>query len=433
MRQLFKNVGLLLLSMALVFTALGILLQNYMQSPGFIEKISQSFSEFLDGELEVESAEINLLRGVALNEVSVSPSESSSEPFLQVDGAYLNYNLLGLFTRKLQLDMIRLRKPVLTFAQTREGTWWFPKTKATERAEFDTGLLTFEIILDDFALNNGQILIVQKAGTVLLESNGIGVEGTLLANERGISAEGNLTLNQLLFGSYFEITGIRGNLIYKNEVLTIPNLTGKTYEGTASGTIKIDLRIGDPEFSLAFNLADLNLAKLISAVYEGSSPLQGRLSTVCQLEGTFEQPEKIHGTGTLKVENGRLADLDFFKDLNELFREKELPEARFTDISGSYKIANKILTVYNLEAVGEEIQLTASGTVTAKGEINFDMRLTLTPKMANLLPTEIAERWNLRDDGTRTITFNLFGSLSKPRSNFREKLDMEPATPPPSP
>ena len=77
------------------------------------------------------------------------------------------------------------------------------------------------------------------------------------------------------------------------------------------------------------------------------------------------------------------------------------------------------------------VQLTASGTVAASGEINFDTRLTLNQTMAAFLPPENAERWNLRDDGSRSITFKLTGSLAEPESNFREKLQMDqtPALP----
>jgi len=89
MGKLFKNLGLLLLSAAIVLTALGILVQSYMQSREFIEKISQSFSDSIDGTVSVKSADINLLRGFSLEQVLVLSGDQPPLPFLSVEHSVL--------------------------------------------------------------------------------------------------------------------------------------------------------------------------------------------------------------------------------------------------------------------------------------------------------------------------------------------------------
>lgn len=422
MGNLFKNLGLLFLSTAIVLTALGILVQNYMQSREFIEKISQSFSETTGGSIEVESLNINLLRGGSLNEVQVLSDRPSPQPFLTVEKSLLTYNPLALFMKKLELNSIVLEQPTLSFTQASNGSWWFPRAGKKTRPVLDTGFMAFEIVLKDFSLKDGNVTAVRKAGETVLQAEGIDIEGSLKASEVGIESSGNLSIDSTRLGNHFTIHEMSSPFNYQDEVLTIPRLTGSAYGGNAAGSIEIDLRVGGPEFSIALNLENLDVAEVISDFQGKNQWLDGKLTTLCRIEGRFEAPELLQGTGTLKINEGTLSGFGFLKELAQLFPDQSFPETRFDTITGNYKIAEKILTIYDLEAVSADVQLTGTGTIDVSRELNIEMRLSLSETFTDLMKPETAAQFSKRNDGFSTITFTLSGTLDQPNSNLMQKL-----------
>jgi|GEM_PF-868358 len=423
MGKLFKNLGLLLLSAAIVLTALGILVQSYMQSREFIEKISQSFSDSIDGTVSVKSADINLLRGFSLEQVLVLSGDQPPLPFLSVEHSVLTYNPFSLFLKKLELTSIQLEHPKLSFTQAPDGNWWLPRPEADTTPVVDTGLLAFEMILKDIALNNGIVTVTRKDGAVVLDAHDISIDGSLKASELGIESSGELAIANTRMGKHFTIRNMKSPVTYKDEVLTIPSLTGTAYGGTATGSIEIDLRIGGPEFSITLNLGKLDLAQLITDFQGQSQWLDGKLTTTCEVTGRLEDPELLQGTGTMQITEGTLSGFAFLKELVQLFPDQKFPETSFENITGNYKIAEKKLTIYNLEAVSGNVQLTGTGTISIKRELNLDMRLSLSPEFTALLSPETAAKFNQREDEFSTITFTVTGTLDEPESNLIEKLN----------
>ncbi len=422
MGKLFKNLGLLLLSTAIVLTALGILVQNYMQSREFIEKISSNFSDSIGGEVSVDSAQINLLRGISLHQVLIRSGDEQPHDFLSVELALMKYNPLALLMKKVELTAIQLESPRLSFSQSQDGNWWLPRPEDGTLPVLDTGLLAFQVILQDLSLNQGAVTVTRKDGAVVLRAENIDIEGTLKSSELGTEASGALTIEKTRMGKHFMIQNMQSPIEYKDEVLKIPTLTGNAYDGTATGSIEIDLRIGGPEFMIALNLDQLNLAQLIKDFQGQSQWLDGKLTTSCRINGRFEAPELLQGTGTLMITEGTLSGFAFLKELSQLFPDQKFPETNFDSITGNYKIAEKKLTIYNLEAVSKDVQLTGAGTISVNRELNIDMRLSLSPEFTALLEPETAAQFNLRDDQFSTITFSLAGTLDEPKSNLIEKL-----------
>lgn len=422
MGKLFKNLGLLLLSTAIVLTALGILVQNYMQSREFIEKISQSFSDSIGGNASVKSADINLLRGFSLEQVLIESSGETPEPFLAVERSILTYNPLALFLKKLELTSIQLEKPSLSFIQASDGNWWLPHPEEDITPVLDTGLLAFQLLLKDLSLNDGIITVTNKNDSVILNAENIGIDGSLKASELGIEATGELAITKTRMGKYFIINEMESQIHYKDQVLSLPSLTGTAYDGKAAGSIEIDLRLGEPEFTIALNLEKLDLAQLITDFQGQSQWLDGNLTTQCRIEGRFEAPELLQGTGTLEITEGTLSGLVFLKELGQLFPNQTFPETNFDSITGNYKIAEKKMTIYNLEAVSENVELTGTGTISINRELNIDMRLSLSPEFTAMMNPEISSQFNLRNDDFSTITFTVAGTLDEPKSNLIEKL-----------
>ncbi|MEM1158100.1 MAG: AsmA-like C-terminal region-containing protein [Verrucomicrobiota bacterium] len=398
-----------------------------MQSDEFIEKICQSFSDSIGGTVSVESAEINLLRGFSIDHVSILSGNDPPQQFIAIEHSVLAYNPFAMFLKKLELTKIQLEEPELFLTQSAAGNWWLPRPAANATPVLDTGLLAFEMILKDIVLSNGVATVTRKDGAVVLYANDINIEGSLKASEVGIESSGDLAITNTRLGRHFTIRNMTSPVTYKDEVLTIPGLNGTAYGGTAAGSIEIDLRIGGPEFAITLNLEQLDVAELIADFQAKSQWLDGKLTTTCRVEGQFEDPELLQGTGTMKITEGTLSGFAFIKELALLFPNQNFPETSFESITGNYKIAEKRLTIYDLEAVSPNVQLTGTGTVSAHRELNLDMRLSLSPDLTNLLEPGTAAKFNQREDKFSTITFTVTGTLDEPVSNLIEKLNQNAA------
>jgi len=421
MRKLLKNMGLLLLSLAIVLTLLGNAIQNYMQSREFIEKISDSVGEFLLADIQVEKTTIRLLKGISIRGISINPPEVSESPFLKITAINAEYRPSVLPARRLEFTKIQLAEPVLRFRQLETGDWWLPSPTSGDGPALGSGLLRFEVILNDFWLRNGIIQVINDRESLFVDARKLDIDGTLTARDSGSFATGSVSLDSLSLGEHFQLRDLTGDIRYENEVLRISHLEAVPYGGTATGLIELDLRLGDPEFNMALQLTEMDLRALMTdlgLVPSNNNSMEGRANIVCQFEGGFEQPELFRGTGTFRVQEASLPDLPMVRYLQPFFREGELPDFRFREMAGNFKVSDKQLTLYSLEALGEDLQLACSGILNFNRKIDLDLRLTLSAHTAaRVLPSERAS-WIERADGALTLTFKLTGTLDEPLSNF---------------
>ncbi|MGF1678711.1 MAG: AsmA-like C-terminal region-containing protein [Candidatus Methylacidiphilales bacterium] len=423
MRVLIKNLFLLVCSTTLVFFGLGWLVQNYMQSEEFIEKISRSASETLGGSLHIDHTKVELLRGVTFFKVTLDRDPPLPHPLVEMDYLRIRYNPFKLLLGEMELPLIRLEKPRLHFQQTPQGDWWWLRSFGEAHPTFDAGWVTFRVLLNDFATRDGSVLITLSDGRSIFHADGIVVEGDLLASDAGNDARGRLHVIETRLGSRFLVSGLHGDLRFKDNLLTMPNFSGQTYGGQVSGNVEVDLRDANPEFQMNLNLTNLDIPTLVEQWGGSESWMQGKLQAFARIEGNFKQPELMQVIGNLNVNQAVLNRFSFLKDVEPILPSGTLAEVTFERISGNYKISEKILTLYDIEAVSSSLQLTGSGTVTLSGDLNLDMRLLLGPERTRSIPSEMLARFTPRNDGFYSITFKLSGTLEKPLSNLPAKLD----------
>jgi hypothetical protein len=92
-------------------------------------------------------------------------------------------------------------------------------------------------------------------------------------------------------------------------------------------------------------------------------------------------------------------------------------------------VGDQKITFYELEARSKDLSLTGTGYVGFDRKLDFDVLLILSPELAAQIPASSQTRFGKRENGSRTLTFKLTGTLDNPLSNLSEKLSLPVASP----
>jgi hypothetical protein len=158
--------------------------------------------------------------------------------------------------------------------------------------------------------------------------------------------------------------------------------------------------------------------------------IQGRLQLNAQLSGDLTQALLIQGTGNLEVAQAKFNAIPALNKLGELLNLAPLTENEFESVRGSFKVENQKITCYELEAKSPNLSMTGTGSVGFDGKLDFDVLLIFSPEWAAQIPPAYQAQFGRRENGSRTITFKLSGTILEPTSNLPEKLNPANTAPP---
>ncbi|MDD5261908.1 MAG: AsmA-like C-terminal region-containing protein [Methylacidiphilales bacterium] len=407
--------------------------QSYIGSPEIIENIRILISRRVGGELNFEKPEINLLSGMKLQNLKLSTSLKDASPFLALKSATLKYAPLSLLRHRIELTIIRLQDPRLLFIQQNDGTWNIPHPSpdaAKETLTFETGFLKFEVLLRDFDLRHGGVEVRTASNEILLHADDVSVKGGLHLVDQNASADGAIRVQAIRFGPHLCLRNIRSQIEFRDNVLTLRDLTGDAYGGKSEGAIVINTGNGttDPTYNISLKLTDLDLRSLMKDFEANPEFIQGKINLSCEMEGNLKQPRVMSGKGSLESQGTQLTGLKALDALGTMLKLPELRYTKFDSIKGTYKLSDEQLTFYSLEAISPNLKMTGTGSIKFDRNLDFDILLILSPELAKQIPAEAEQHFSKLDDGSRTITFKLNGSLDQPVTNLAEKLNGQDAT-----
>lgn len=414
----------------------------YLRKPSTIENIRTATSGALGGEVRFRDIDLKPFKGVDVEGIRVHAARDP-EPgpeFLTLHRLALNYVPWRLLQRVIEFRSIQIEEPALILRQRRDGTWILPRLNTgtlAERLTFQTGLLRFRILLDDFNLVNGRLLLLAPSGETVFEARGAGLDGRLVLTPGGGRAEGNLSLREMSWANALRVDHVRSPLRLENDLLTLPAIEGEVHGGRATGAARIDLAAEGPLFAADLKVEGINLAALMEQLKSAAGLAAGTAQFTLQCSGSMRQPTLVQGTGELRIREARVSLLSGAPALARLLQIPELQAHTFTEASGTFKVADERLTFYDLEAVSDRLQLTATGSVGLDRTLDFDVLIALHPELAGRLPEASRKRLAQRADGFSSVTFKLDGTLDQPRSNLPEKIGLnaepEPAASAPAP
>ena len=192
------------------------------------------------------------------------------------------------------------------------------------------------------------------------------------ASPASFDADVNLNVRKTRL-AHLEIGPSSLGLAFREGVLNAMLGGMELYDGHASGKLVLDAAKPVPAFTGDFRLDGVQAKTLLSDAAQFSL-LEGHTKLTLQISGAGETAEAIKssltGQGSLAVSDGAIEGVNLTEMISQI-GAGEIPELRqgpgaktaFTDLGGSFTIANGIAETSNLQVSSPLLKVSAAGTV----------------------------------------------------------------------
>ena len=218
---LFITLGSLLLLLLLLVFLVGAGTMN-----GFLARtVSKQAGKSINGELNIGSLTGRVFSSFQLHDVSIT---HESDTLLRFREMGIDYRLIGLLRRRIEIDLIHIKDLSLVLKQDLDSVWNFTKIIKTGK-ETDTTSVGSDwiIILHDFRLDHltSEISTVPHNQTIPdhLESN-IRLNGSISGDTISVDLE---SLNFITLNPDFELSDLSGDMTKTDSLLAWQNVTLK--------------------------------------------------------------------------------------------------------------------------------------------------------------------------------------------------------------
>jgi|GEM_PF-5031041 len=427
MKKLLILLAAIILLLLLLAAGGVVWLQMYVQSPQFVERIKRGASERLGTQFKFDSLAFNVLSGFDVKGVKIEdPPPNNSQNFLVIEELRLRYSPYSLIRGKMLVNDLDLRKPDITVRLFSDGSSNIPlqskKTPQTVTDGTTQAKLPIDFTVRHFQLSRGRFELINADTTSLFLMQDASAVSNYETTGGGSEAKGDIRVQSILLGSKFLLTDCTSTLTLADNKLDLPNVVGKSYQGTVSGEMAATFGPGEPSFKLNLRLMNADVGDLLTEFGSDEKWIQGKLTVTTQLEGSQIQPRNLTGSGDFEIPQPNFQDFQLFRDISLVLGLPDLGKTQFKHLKGNFKIENQRINFLSIEAVSDVVQFTASGTYAFDGGINFDVGLAIAESAAAGVPSEIRDHLIKRDDGFYSLTFNVSGTASALKTNLAEKF-----------
>lgn len=211
----------------------------------------------------------------------------------------------------------------------------------------------------------------------------------------------------------------------KNGTFSLNPFTAKCFYGTFQGDFLLEKNKEDLyHYEGNCSFSNIPLQELLSGTPFQKRVSSGFLQGTTRFSGIVEDPQSLHGLGTLQLVNTELKTADFFGPLSRFFSLEELQLLKLREAKANYTFSSDSLRIDSARLQSNNMLLTTHGTISFQGKVGLEAELVLSGKCAtyikNVLPQDLLSMVNQK--GYCTIPFRIFGSLSNLKSNFSEKI-----------
>ncbi len=200
-------------------------------------------------------------------------------------------------------------------------------------------------------------------------------------------------------------------------VYATTNLTGRAYDGTFQGTVRVEPLPAGPEhrFIVRATLADADFARIALAYAEaGEAPPSGRVHLTLQVTGLVSDAfgPVTRGSGSLFIKDGAVFRTRLFGGLSELL-SRLVPGLGFvaqTDMACTFRIEESAVFSDDIRLEGDVISMRA------EGEIEFDGQARMRVEVQLLRRGPVAALLRLLTmPVTKLFEFRMTGTLDDPK------------------
>lgn len=257
----------------------------------------------------------------------------------------------------------------------------------------------------------------------------------------GLSAAGQLSLQRATMNG-LEFANVQLGINAGKSKLRLHPLKADLFDGNYSGDISINTAGSTPVLSLNETINSVNLGPLAQSMFDTenlSGTIDGRFTLSGRGSNLGDIRKTLGGDIAFVLADGALEGQDIWHQIRKaraLFKREPAPKApanprtEFSDVSGTGKVANGIVTNDDFKATLPFLRLTGRGTVDlAQSRVNYrmDARVLERPDFVDVSADELDEYTEA------VIPIKITGALSDPsiapdisalaRAEAKKKID----------
>ncbi|MFN2348459.1 MAG: AsmA family protein [Thioalkalivibrio sp.] len=191
---------------------------------------------------------------------------------------------------------------------------------------------------------------------------------------RSLNVNAKLAIAEMTV-SRLKLTAISLTLVSRDGLVEIRPLTGNLYEGSVEARMSLDVRGNTPRYAFEPKLQGVSIGPLLDDLAEDEGKLAGttRLNASINSRGSSvkQMVSALNGTGDFEFANGAIKGINIaqiIRDTEARFRGRaveksdEPNQTDFSELRGSFNIANGVLTNNDLSASSPLLRVQGQGT-----------------------------------------------------------------------
>ncbi len=211
-----------------------------------------------------------------------------------------------------------------------------------------------------------------------------------------------------------KFTGATLNFVQEQGVGSIKSMRSSFYGGTISVTARIDWFAKGLPYSANLDAIGVKLEDVKADTDFKDKDVSGDIKVYADVKGIFKDASRLTAIGHVRLNKGRLWQLDLFKGAGTLIFSKDFSDIVFTSGACDYKVRDNVCFIDNLVMKSDLLTLTGSG------RIGFDRSVegALRPEISE----DIAESGTLASAVGKGTIIEIGGTLKDP--SFKTKTNM---------
>jgi type II secretion system protein N len=407
-------------------------LNRWLKSPETHAHVERELSKALKLPLKFKSLELSLLGGLRAEGVTV-PDDGYN--FFEVSSFSAKHRLLPLIRGDIAIEEIVVDGAKFTLVQRADGSWKTPglpddlkpakkpdaadKPKAAD-AQPKPKKKGPQVLIDRIAITNGSAHLYDKDRKSFLSAHGLRIS---LKDVRNENLMGRVIAERLVLHGALAVTDFSAGVSHSEKKgLIIPDFVAKCGGGTISGGFARKDEKPAARYSGKAQIVDVDLTR---ASLDGDGPppnLTGTLSANFEVRGTGDDTKTMSGKGTITFRNGSCREIETVKQYGEVLQLDEVANFGIPLATAEIQIWNGRLNVKPLQISAPPLMVTATGTARLDGKLDLAAVLGADAKFLETRPSVAGQFAPPDASGMRTMPFHVYGTLTKPKNDLREKL-----------
>jgi uncharacterized protein involved in outer membrane biogenesis len=438
--------------LALLATAL-LAVNLYVQSQGTQARIEQELSQRLGATLHIRRISVTPWFGLKLTGITMPQADpTTAGDFLRADTFRLRVRLASLFSRRLVITEISLINPKVIWAQDTDGKWRLPASfpEESEPAVAATGPARVGVVSPAPVASPPPVVAAQPGPAAEAEAanftpevrrvylkNGsfrfLDAKQEPVATFEGVRFRSNFRSATELRGTAsiaktslrdrFFLEDLKSPLTYDPSELDFSAITAEAADGEITG--RFNMRPGDAgsPFTVMVKFHDLEADRLLSDAHGPEGMVLGKLEGHLDATGKTADVNALSGTGEIYLRQGQVHQYSLLVALGQLLQIDEMAQMRLNQAHVKFHIDPGVVTVDDVVLASSNLRLSATGTISFAGKLQLEAQLAINERIRRRLFSALRANFQpTTTPGYTAVSFQISGTLDRPRSNLMDKL-----------